>query len=322
MKLLKFVAILSFLILNACGQEQKTAHFIKLDQENLKGIWLDQQAASWYQAFPIGNGRLGGMVYGGTEVDTIKLNEETLWSGEPRNIQNKHGLKDLPKIRQLLADKKTLEAQKLIDSVMLGPNNQSYLPMGDLILKHNGTNDLTAKNYKRVLDLNNGLVTTTYNIGDVNYKKEVFASKPDDAIIVKITGDKANSVNFTAELYSLIKSETNAKNGDLALNGQVHPVHAFPHYEGPKEVIYENGKGMRFQIRLSVIESDGRYYRFQGWYRSKQGLLCHTDFNGSYQLTMVLIKAHLPTGKMKMLFAKPSFLTLRISRIPHYTTII
>ncbi|WP_242135649.1 glycoside hydrolase family 95 protein [Aestuariivivens marinum] len=256
MKLLKAVAILSFLALNACNQKPKKDTNIKQAQESLKGIWLDQQAASWYEATPIGNGRLGGMVYGGTEVDTIKLNEETLWSGEPRDIQNKHGLKDLPEIRQLLADKKTLEAQKLIDSVMLGPNNQSYLPMGDLILTHNGINSSTTTDYKRILDLNSGLVKTTYNISGVNYKKEVFASKPDDAIIVKITGDKENSVNFTAELYSLIQSETTGDSGDLILKGQA-PLHAFPHYEGPKEVIYEDGKGMRFQIRLSVLESDG-----------------------------------------------------------------
>ncbi|HUH46415.1 MAG TPA: glycoside hydrolase N-terminal domain-containing protein, partial [Arenibacter sp.] len=102
MKMIKPLLILIFMGITSCGQENRT--IVKHDESSLKGIWLDTPAKSWFEAIPIGNGRLGGMVYGGIDIDTIKINEETLWSGEPRDIQNRHGLRSLPQIRQLIAE--------------------------------------------------------------------------------------------------------------------------------------------------------------------------------------------------------------------------
>ena len=97
------------------------------------GIWFDQPAKTWNEAIPIGNGSLGGMVYGGVKSDTIKINEETLWSGGPRDLQNYEAIKYLSKIRKLLLDGETKKAEKLINKTMLGEYNESYMPMGNLV---------------------------------------------------------------------------------------------------------------------------------------------------------------------------------------------
>ena len=147
-------------------------------------IWFNQPATTWNEAIPIGNGTLGGMVYGGIESDTIKINEETLWSGGPRDLQNYDAINHLPKIRQLLLDGKTKKAEKLINKTMLGEYNESYMPMGDLVINSNPNGK--AENYTRQLDLENGLVTVDYSIENIQYKKEVFASFPDKTIVVKL----------------------------------------------------------------------------------------------------------------------------------------
>lgn len=108
------------------GQEKKN--------NSETGIWFNQPAQNWNEAIPIGNGSLGGMVYGGIKSDTIKINEETLWSGGPRDLQNHEAIKYLPKIRQLLLDGKTKKAGKLINKTMIGEYNESYMPMGDLVI--------------------------------------------------------------------------------------------------------------------------------------------------------------------------------------------
>ena len=174
MKQLIIIAFLAILTTSCSAPKEKNKE---------TGIWFDQPAKTWNEAIPIGNGTLGGMVYGGIQSDTIKINEETLWSGGPRDLQNYEGIKHLPKIRQLLFDGKTKKAEKLIDETMLGEYNESYLPMGDLVIKSNAKGN--AKNYHRQLDLDKGLVNANYSIDDIQYKKEVFASYPNKAIVVK-----------------------------------------------------------------------------------------------------------------------------------------
>ncbi len=205
-------------------------------------IWFDQPAKSWNEAIPIGNGALGGMVYGGIESDTIKINEETLWSGGPRNLQNYEAIKHLPEIRKLLFEDKTTEAQMLIDSTMLGPYNECYMPMGDLVITENDNGAVT--DYKRQLDLNQSIVTVDYSIDGVKYHKEVFASFPDKAIVVKLSVGKPGKLNFSASLSSLLRNQVEVSGNQLILKGNT-PKHAFPHYQG---------KNIRFMKR--VMESD------------------------------------------------------------------
>ena len=224
------------------------------EPKNNQFIWFEQEAKNWNEAIPIGNGTLGGMVYGGIESDTIKINEETLWSGGPRDLQNHTAINYLPRIRKLLLEHKTNKAEALIDSTMLGEYNECYLPMGDLIISQIGEGKATS--YKRQLDLNKGIVDVTYTVDDVTYKKEVFASFPDKAIIVKMSADKSGQLNFSTSLTSLLNHSVEIKDNRIILKGK-SPKHAYPHYLGKKDALYEEGYGMRFNMVLQIRNKGG-----------------------------------------------------------------
>ena len=217
-------------------------------------LYMDQPAASWYEATPIGNGRLGGMVYGGVTKDTIRTNDDTFWSGEPRDLQRPGAYKCLPEIRKLLLGEKNLEAQELIDKHMLGPWNQNYMPLADILLEWPGDGNVSG--YRRELDLNRGVVTITYTQNGVNYKRELFASYPDQALVMNISADKKNAVEFIAGLGSQINNQTKVEGDQIVINGQA-PWHTDPNYTGVHPPVYKEGKGMRFEGRLLVKQEGG-----------------------------------------------------------------
>lgn len=217
-------------------------------------LYMDKPAASWYEATPIGNGRLGGMVYGGVTKDTIRTNDDTFWSGEPRDLQRPGAYKCLPEIRKLLLEEKNLEAQELIDKHMLGPWNQNYMPLADILLEWPGDGNVSG--YRRELDLNRGVVTITYTQNGVNYKRELFASYPDQALVMNISADKKNAVEFIAGLGSQINNRTKVEGNQIVINGQA-PWHTDPNYTGVHPPVYKEGKGMRFEGRLLVRQEGG-----------------------------------------------------------------
>lgn len=217
-------------------------------------LYMDQPAASWYEATPIGNGRLGGMVYGGVTKDTIRTNDDTFWSGEPRDLQRPGAYKCLPEIRKLLLEEKNLEAQELIDKHMLGPWNQNYMPLADILLEWPGDGNVSG--YRRELDLNRGVVTITYTQNGVLYKRELFASYPDQALVMNISADKKNAVEFIAGLGSQINNRTKVEGDQIVINGQA-PWHTDPNYTGVHPPVYKEGKGMRFEGRLLVKQEGG-----------------------------------------------------------------
>lgn len=217
-------------------------------------LYMDQPAASWYEATPIGNGRLGGMVYGGVTKDTIRTNDDTFWSGEPRDLQRPGAYKCLPEIRKLLLEEKNLEAQELIDKHMLGPWNQNYMPLADILLEWPGDGNVSG--YRRELDLNRGVVTITYTQNGVHYKRELFASYPDQALVMNISADKKNAVEFIAGLGSQINNRTKVEGDQIVINGQA-PWHTDPNYTGVHPPVYKEGKGMRFEGRLLVRQEGG-----------------------------------------------------------------
>lgn len=226
----------------------------------VNAFW-NQPAASWYEAVPIGNGLLGGMVYGGISSDTVKLNEATLWSGEPVDKQNYTAHKYLQQIRNLLAADQTIEAQKLIDSTLLGPYNECYLPMGDLIMnwEPGGQTD----NYRRELNLNSGVVRVEYQHNNSLISREVFASFPDQIIAIRISAKQKGMISFSARLTSMLKNEVTIQGNEYILNGQA-PLHAYPHYMGKLDPVYEDGHGMKFQIRMLIRTQGGSVQEGEG----------------------------------------------------------
>jgi alpha-L-fucosidase 2 len=217
---------------------------------------------------------------------------------EPRDLQFPEAKKYLPKIRELLLEDKNNEAEKLIDSHWLGPFYEEYQQAGDLILNMDG--NLGVTNYKRELDLSNGLVNVTYSIGDVNYKREIFASHPDEAIIIRLSASRPGNISFSTSLTSALKHDVKVKNNQVILNGRAMSNshrHRTRYYYKTDEGLdlsvisakypeYEDGKGMFFQIRMLVRQKGGTSAGNNGSYTVSNAdeveliLTAATSYNG------------------------------------------
>ena len=218
-------------------------------------LWYRQPARKWVEASVIGNGRLGGMVWGGVAKERIDLNEDTLWSGEPYDNVNPAGLAALPNIRALLVAGKNAEAKALVEQKLNGRFNQPYLPLGDLQISFPLTGEVA--NYRRELDLETAVARTTFEQDGTKFTREVFASHPGQAIIVRLTSDHPGKITFTAQLHSQLRSVTKADGGALRLTGRA-PAHVDAYGSG--QIIYDDapdGKGMRFETRLAAMNDGG-----------------------------------------------------------------
>lgn len=168
-------------------------------QNNPSKLWYQQQAANWNEALPIGNGRLGGMVFGRVRHEKIQLNEDSVWYGGPRDRNNPDARSNLPRIRELLMAGRLAEAQELTAMALQGlPETQRhYLPLGDLDLYFNG-GDSAVQQYERELDLQRGVVKVSYVSNDVRYTREYFSSYPDQVVVVRLSADRPGSLSFKA----------------------------------------------------------------------------------------------------------------------------
>ncbi len=163
-------------------------------------LWYRQPATDWLEALPVGNGRLGAMVFGGVTNEQIQLNEDTLWSGGRAYPAPAGAYQSFPEIRQLLFDGKYAEAEALVRNKLLvgrGEGN-SYQTMGDLFLT-TGLKGVPT-DYRRSLDLDTGVVTTTFKLNGVTYRREVFASAPDQVIVIRFSADHADKISLGIEL--------------------------------------------------------------------------------------------------------------------------
>lgn len=216
--------------------------------------YFTRPATSWNEAIPLGNGRIGAMVWGGTEQEVINMNESTLWSGGPRKNKLPQCGQYLGRIRELINQGQTAEAEHLIDSTMLGSYGESYQPLGNLVLdfKHNGQ----KTDYRRWLDMEKGVASVSYKINTTQYKREVFVSYPDQVMVVHLSASIPD-LSFSISLNSPLRYETQIVGNELMMKGYA-PSHVFPEYLGPDlESIYEDGKGMRFQTTVHVINKGG-----------------------------------------------------------------
>ena len=204
-------------------------------------LWYSQPAKHWLEALPIGNSHLGAMVYGGTDVEEIQLNEETFWSGAPHNNDSKESLEYLPQVRKLIFEGKEKEAHALIDQHFIkGPHGMRYLPMGSVKLKL-GHQDVS--NYRRELNLGNALSTTSYIYKDVKYERTVFASQADNAIIVRLTASKKGALSFDVSYDCPLKASRSVSG---------HQISAIIHNTAHEGI---NG-GLTAEARVEVV-ADG-----------------------------------------------------------------
>ncbi|MGA3190524.1 MAG: glycoside hydrolase family 95 protein, partial [Bryobacteraceae bacterium] len=220
-------------------------------------MWMQRPATLWQDAFPVGNGRLGAMVFGGIETERLALNEDTLWSGSPKPWNNRDAKKALPEIRRLVAEERYHEADALCKK-MQGPYNQSYQPIGNLILKFDVPGGVDG--YQRELDLDRAIVSVTYRAGGAAFSREIFCPVEDRVIVVRLVSDKPGQISFTASLDSPLRSQSSVSGDDLRLAGKA-PAHVDPNYfHTANPIVYddEEGNGMRFECRVRAIHEGGK----------------------------------------------------------------
>ncbi|MCF6356502.1 MAG: glycoside hydrolase family 95 protein [Draconibacterium sp.] len=217
-------------------------------------LWYDKPAGNWSEALPIGNGRLGAMVYGDTENEKIQFNEETLWTGQPHDYSHKGANKYFNEIRQLLWDGKQDEAQKLANKEFMSqPFGQlNYQPFGNILLTFPGHKNATG--FKRQLNLETAITSVSYTVDDVKFKREVFASEPDQAIIIQIESSKKGSLNFSVGLDSPHSNYKVFVDGDeIILRGSANN---YPKELGRDGKSYPKSK-LTFEARIKVISKGG-----------------------------------------------------------------
>lgn len=211
-------------------------------------LWYRSPAKTWLEALPVGNGHLAGMVFGGVGTERIALNDDTVWSGQPYSPEHAEGLDAIREARDLIFQGKTQEAADVVNKRGLGrPGRQAaFQPLGDLLLwfpKVQGE----VKNYRRSLDLDEAVVRTQYTCDGVTYTREVFASAPDDVLVVRLSADKPGSIDVKARLNTLLPDKKISFGGDTLV------------------MLGRSGKGpeglegaVRFQARLAALHESGR----------------------------------------------------------------
>ena len=274
-------------------------------QSDVLKLWYDKPAEKWTEALPVGNGRQGAMIFGNPLNEHLQLNENTLYSGEPSstfknvNIQN-----DLPLVIIMLEEEKYVEADKYVTENWLGRLHQCYQPFGDLYLNFEGDKNMVT-DFSHELDIENSISTVSYKMDGVKFTREVFASFPDQLIVMRISADKKASVSFKLNFNSVHPAgitET-PSNQILVFKGQApgfvlrrtleqveskNDQHKYPE-------IY-NTDGSRKPLAKQVLYADevdgkGMFFEAQAEVRNVGGIVSKTD-NGlqvSYADEVVLL---------------------------------
>ena len=222
--------------------------------ESSNTIWHRQPATKWNEAFPFGNGRLGGMMFGKVGRERIQLNEDSLWSGAPGDYYKPNGPAVLEEAREMIFEGQYGAAEKLIQNKFLSPRppggTHAYQTLGDLMLTFPQTEQ--ASNYRRELDLAEAIVRVQYEADGLVYRREIFSSAADQVIAIRISCDQPAKLNFDAALKRKYHAEVKAWEQDgLVLSGQAKAV-------GKRNPKFPTAvQGSRFASHLKVIPSGG-----------------------------------------------------------------
>jgi alpha-L-fucosidase 2 len=220
---------------------------LPLCAQNKLLIWYDKPASYWEEAIPVGNGKIAGMIFGRTNDEIIQLNEETVSAGSPYKNYNANAKNHLNEIRNLIFNKKYVEAQDLAGKYILSTNGfgEPYQTVGNLHLVFNNTS-YSYSDYQRGLDLERGVAYTTYKINGTTYKREIFTSLTDHLMIIRLTASKPKSLSFSIKMDSPGKQLTSLyiDKNDLVMNGSTQ------RRKGEK-------KGIDFQAKVLLRNING-----------------------------------------------------------------
>lgn len=221
-------------------------------------LWHSEPARHFTESTPLGNGRLGAMVYGGIEEETIVLNESGMWSGSPQNADRPNAAAVLPEIRRLLFSGKYVAAEQLMNEEFTcagkgsGRGGAANLPygcyqlLGKLRLRfHSETDDAQPKDYRRELDLSRAILNVSFSRAGVDFQREVFISQPDQVLVYKISASKPKSISFDLSLDRPERAKTTRSGeNELLMQGQLNDGH-------------DGNTGVRFTARVRALSKDG-----------------------------------------------------------------
>ncbi len=236
------------LLLTSCGNE-KVAY--------ADNLWYDHPAKEWMQALPVGNGRLGAMVFGDPQHERIQLNEDSMWPGAPDWGDSRGTPDDLEEIRSLLNEGRTHEVDSLIvEKLSYKTIVRSHQTMGDLYIDFN--NESPVENYSRALRLNDALVTVTYDSKGNSYSQKVFASNPDDVLVIELATTAPEGMDFTLRMdrpkdkgYATVTTR-NPSDTEISMKGVV------TQYDGKRDSKpFPLDYGVKFETRLRVHNEAG-----------------------------------------------------------------
>lgn len=243
--------VLLLLFLGCSGQQ-------KADLNKDLTLWYESPAEKWTDAFPMGNGRLAAMGFGGTETERFQLNEESLWAGVPSNPYADDFQVKWHKIQELLLAGKNVEANEFgLENMVSAPTSfRSYEPLADLLIKFGETD--TISNYKRTLDLSTGISTVSYSTGGSEIVRESFISAVDDLLCIRLISKGKDKINCSIVLERKKDALITAlASGEIHMNGQIIDVEAPEGYDANAGGSGEGGKHMRFAGRLQAEVSGG-----------------------------------------------------------------
>jgi len=235
-----FVLVLWSISLTALAQEHK--------------LWYDQPATHWLETLPVGNSHMGAMIYGGTDIEEIQLNEETFWSGSPYSNNSTESQEYLSDVRSLVFQGKEREAAKLIDSHFFkGPHGMRFLPLGSIKLS---LGHKEVSKYERALNLSDATATTSYVYKGVKYERTVFASQADNVVVVQLKASKKGTLSFSIGFDSQLQKQVFTVKEHEGISGPVNELAAVVdgvEQEGVKA-------GLKAECRI-MVEADGKVER-------------------------------------------------------------
>ena len=224
-------------------------------------LWYAQPAKVWMESLPIGNGRLGAMTYGGIEEEKLALNESTMWSGQYNENQNKpFGREKMNQIRKLFFEGKLSEGNRIAGDNLHGNQTSfgTHLPIGDLKMQFIYPEGKVT-DYRRSLSLDEAVSSVSFNSGGVNYKREYFATNPDNVLVLRLTADKQKSITMNMGLDLMRQADLSVENNQLVFTGKVDfPLHGPGGvcFEGRIAVLADNGEVKMEQSGVSIKEAD------------------------------------------------------------------
>jgi alpha-L-fucosidase 2 len=272
-----FIIIYSSIVLLicACNKESSKPDLV---------LWYDEPASGWDEALPLGNGRMGAMVFGGIREEHLQLNENTLYSGEPsQSYKNVNVTGGFEKVMDLLRDEKNAEADEFVRKNWLGRLHANYQPLGDLYFKSGSQGKII--NYRRELDITNSILRVSYQADGVKYLREMFASHPDSVIVIKFTASRP-VLDLTVSFTSVHPTaKTGVANGVVFIKGQA------PGYSSRRTL--EQIEGWQDQYKHPELFNPGGKRNFE-----KQNLY-GDEINGLGTYFEAQLKSNLHDGEMK-----------------------